>query len=553
MTARFLGFVLGFVLLFAARSVRAETEAGLPVVINAGGSGFDPAKIEEAIQKELGVRLQVDPSAPERLEVVVTGRRANVTFFRKEGDPVTRSVALPKDEERALETIAYLAGNLARDEAAELLQTLTPATTDAELPPPPPPPPPEPPPAAPAAPAAAPPPAPKLKVAPEPPPKPSGLIEPNPFAFNISVLYPRALLSHTEKRRMSLELGLLSSRIGAVKGAALMFGYQRIDGHAEGVSFALGWNRTGPVSGLEGSLLVSEGYGLLNGLSFASIANLRDGDVEGAIGSFIVAKAKNVTGAEGGLVLAMAESVTGAQGSLIVSHASGNVVGVQGAGIAANTFADVTGGAVAGISTSARDVKGVQLAGITNIGRKVDGGQVAGLFNLAGDLTGAQIGLVNVGHRVRGLQIGLVNVADENRGGAIGLVNVAGNGRIQPSVWFSGPDFMGNIGLKFVSGYTYSQLGAGYNASSDRFAGEVSAGLHLDAGDGFAEAGVGIATTLNTVAQWSTVRTEARLESRFGYEILPWLTPFAGGALTYRLEGEGQDVRGHYFVGVAAL
>lgn len=540
MTARFLGFVLGFVLLFVARGARGETETGLPVVITVGSSGFDAAKIEEAIQNELGVPLRVDPTAEERLEVVVTGRQANVTYFRKSGEPVTRSVDLPKDDERAFETLAFLAGNLARDEASELLRTLTPLPKEAEPEPPPPPP-------------APPPPPPPAKAAPKPAPKPDALIEPKTFAFNISVLYPRALLPQTERRRLNLEVGLLSSRIGALNGIAGSFGYQRIDGQTDGIALAIGWNRTGPVSGIESAIFVSEGYGLVKGVSYANIANVRDGDVEGAVGSALAVKANHVAGIEGAGIFAMAHGVRGAQGSGIMSYTSGNVVGFQGAGIGALTLGDMTGGALAGIATSARDVTGIQLAGIANFGRTIDGAQMSGLFNGAGDVTGGQLAVVNVGRRVNGVQIGVVNVSDELNGGAIGLVNVAGNGRIQPSVWFAGPDFMGNAGVKFVAGNTYTLLGAGYNASGDRFAYEGSAGVHLGVGAGFVEGGVGAASTRNTVEDFRVIRSEARLESRVGYEVMPWVTPYVGGALTYRLEGEGRDFRGHYFFGLAAL
>ena len=145
--------------------VAGAQPAGLPAVITVGGSGLDAAAIEGAVEHELGVPLVIEPSAVERLEITMTGRRANVTYYAPGREPVTRSVDLPRDPQRALETIAFLAGNLARDEASELLRQLSPTVPGSEpdevpLPPPPlppPPPPPSPPPAPkPAAPAAKP-------------------------------------------------------------------------------------------------------------------------------------------------------------------------------------------------------------------------------------------------------------------------------------------------------------------------------------------------------------------------------------------------------------
>ena len=51
----------------------------------------------------------------------------------------------------------------------------------------------------------------------------------------------------------------------------------------------------------------------------------------------------------------------------------------------------------------------------------VRGAQLALVFNVTEELTGAQIGLVNVAGRVRGAQIGLVNIADDLEGASLGL------------------------------------------------------------------------------------------------------------------------------------
>jgi hypothetical protein len=365
------------------------------------------------------------------------------------------------------------------------------------------------------------------------------LIEPGRFyAVNVSLFYPRTLLANTERRRLNLELGAFYSEVGAVRGAAFSFGVQRIERDVEGYSWALVYNRAGHVKGVQVATLINDGHGPLVGLSYANIANYRNGDIEGLDASGVLVLANGVVGVQAGGVAAMAGELTGVQTSTVVSYASGGVVGAQGAGVAA---------------VAKGDVDGAQLAGVFSLARDVNGAQAAGVVNLARDVRGGQIGLANIARRVRGVQLGVVNVADTVEGGAIGVVNVAGNGRIQPSIWFSGPGTMLNGGVKFVTSYTYTLLGAGYDARRDRFAYEASLGLHLGYRRAFAELGAGAADIRATREAYRQARAEARGELRIGYEILPFLTPFAGGRLTRRLEGEGSLLAGEYFVGLSAL
>lgn len=530
---------------------------GLPVVITVGSSELDADELEGALRRELGVPLSFDPLAEDRLEIVITGRRANVTYYRSEGDPVTRSVDLPKDEGRALETIAFLAGNLARDEAAELLAQLAPP--EEEKPPEPPPPPPEdPPPASP----------PPVDEAPAPARKPGELIETAPFAFNVSLWHPMTLLRNTEQRRMSLELGVAHSRLGAVRGAALSLGYLRIDQPSEGYAWALLWNRTGAFKGIHSSLLFAEGHGPLTGISDAGLVNFRDGDVFGAQGGGLYARGAGVTGLQLGGLVASARSLRGLQLSGIGGFVETSVQGVMVSGttaMAREDFVgfqlsglfgytrDLRGAAVDGVVGVSRDVVGFEVAGVSAFARDVSGAQLSGLFNLARDVRGVQLGVVNVARNVKGLQLGVVNVADENDGGAIGIVNVSKNGKIQPSVWYSGPDTFLNAGVKFVTGYTYALLGGGYGAGGEQVRYEGAAGFHLPIERGFVETGVGYAERRRAQEEWSSVRREGRYEARIGWEVVRYVTPFAAGALTTRIQGEGTRLRGEYYLGVSVL
>jgi hypothetical protein len=183
----------------------------------------------------------------------------------------------------------------------------------------------------------------------------------------------------------------------------------------------------------------------------------------------------------------------------------------------------------------------------------VSGAQLSGLFNLARDLDGVQLGVVNVARRVKGVQIGVVNVSDENDGGAIGIVNVSRNGKIQPTVWYSGPDTFLNAGVKFVTAYTYALLGAGYGVGGQEVRYEGSAGLHLPIERGFVETGVGFAHRRRAENELPSVRQEGRWQSRIGWEVLRYVTPFAGGGFSTRIEGEGARFHGEYVLGVSVL
>jgi hypothetical protein len=504
-----------------AVAAQSSTGGALPVVIEVRASGLDGESVKVAIERELGVPLRIDATAAQRLEIVITGRRAHVSYFAPGKEPVTRSVDLPRDRDRATETIAYLAGNLARDEAAALLSELRPPETPSDEVPPPPVPPPlatsEPPPA---------PPAPVVKVPPslaKPKPKPSGLITSDGFAFNLSLFPPVTLLRETERRRLNLELGLIYSRIGALRGAALTLGYSNVLGPSEGFVYALGWSRTGDLQGSQWSL-VSEGHGDLKGFSHGGIVNARTGDVEGVQTAGVAS----------------------------LSH---QLVGAQLGGVVSRTFGQ-EGATVAGIANIAEGkVEGAQVGGIASLAKGVDGVQVSGIANVGGDVDGVQIGLVNVGGKVNGMQLGLINVSQEIHGGALGLVNIAGNGRVQPIGWVSGgTDLSLNGGVKFITDYTYVFLGFGALVTRKRSRTETGAGLHLQMGRAYGEAGVGYSNLSDSdSASDHALRQDFRYEARIGYEVLPSVTPFLGGALAQRLQGEGTDVRAEYFFGLAVF
>jgi hypothetical protein len=433
----------------------APAAGALPVTIKLVSTPIQAEAIRSALEAELGVPVRVDDvPSDESLAVTVKWRRATVSYRSKQGEATTRSLDLPANAEQAVEVIALLAGNLARDEASELLSRLAP----------PPSPEPEPAPAE-SDPAPAPPPAeapapaePEKK--PEPPKteekKPANeaakldeLIRGEPLPANLTLFHPLTLLDRTERRALRGELGLAYSRVGAIEGAAFTGGYLRIEKHVRGAVGSFGLTRVdGDVAGFQWAGFFTEGHGTLRGAEIANIGSLRWGNVEGAQAGGLIGYAKNVTGAQI----------------------------AAGAGIAD----DVLGGQIALVAW-ARDVRGGQIS-LVGATRDLEGGQIS-LVSVARDVDGGQIGLVNVARQVD-FQLGLVNVAERVDGAALGLVNIAGNGHVQPTAFtLLGDPYSLNAGVKFVAGWTYSLLAAGTlndGSGALRTRAEGGTGLHWE-------------------------------------------------------------------------
>lgn len=96
------------------------------VVVDVAGDRLDPEHTRKLVAHELGVEAVApdDARAAEatsRIEVTGDAKTGKLTVrHRKVDEPIERSVPLHSDSARAEIDAAYLAGNLARDEAAEL-------------------------------------------------------------------------------------------------------------------------------------------------------------------------------------------------------------------------------------------------------------------------------------------------------------------------------------------------------------------------------------------------------------------------------------------------
>jgi hypothetical protein len=83
---------------------------------------------------------------------------------------------------------------------------------------------------------------------------------------------------------------------------------------------------------------------------------------------------------------------------------------------------------------------------------------------VGGDVTGVQLGLVNVAGKMNGLQLGLLNVTNELESGLpVGLLSIVRNGQLHLELY--GSDFnFANASFKVGSRYLYTTLTAGMGA-----------------------------------------------------------------------------------------
>ncbi len=117
---------LGLVVAFSGRPARAA-EAPLLVVVEAPPAlEADAAEIRRAIGAELRCQtvapMKTTADAPERaLIVAIDAERIAMSLRSGDGPPVTRVIPAPAERAARLRAIAWLAGNLARDQVSPIL------------------------------------------------------------------------------------------------------------------------------------------------------------------------------------------------------------------------------------------------------------------------------------------------------------------------------------------------------------------------------------------------------------------------------------------------
>jgi hypothetical protein len=495
--------------------------------IDVAATRLDREAIRRSIARELRANIVLAdgprPSADHRgvaLSVRVDGARtATVSYRDSQQRALTRSVPLPVEESRAVEVIALLAGNLARNEALDLL---TEAPTGDETTP-------------------APPPGAGLAEQEPIPPMVPNSAPPAPFeaspprVLNLSLFWPLALEPHSAERTINIELGAAYSKVGAIEGVGLNIFVLHINHELRGVAVATGWVREeGSGSGLALSALVHEGFGGFQGAEIAGVANRREGSTVGLRLAGVASLGGDLDGATAAGAFNLAGDVRGLQASVV--NMARDVEGVQ--------FSAAVG--------IARDVDGLQGA-VASVARDVSGAQVAATVNVARNVEGTQIGLVNVAGNVSGLQLGLVNVADRVDGVSLGLASFAQNGRVQGVAWSSTLRPV-NLAARFQVGHFYSQLGAGidYRPSEGKwtYAPEVGAGARITLGRAFTDLGFHYSEEhAADASDAKALRHDIHYRVAVGFDF-GLASVFAGGGPVHEIIRGSGSARGEAFAGL---
>lgn len=416
------------------------------VEVSLGPQIVDADALRAAIGKELDCPVVVDREVNHSGEIVIKAAspgQVAVTFVTPERmAPLRRVVALPQTPEHRVQLIAWLVGNMARNEAAEWLaaherekqaeQGISATTGEPKV-------------------GATPDNKPEEKVpadltvgnaanknstnnnasgdkgAAQPPPAQAGAGGTGGSAqalafhgFNLALWHDVLELHRdSETSRFALHLGLGYGRVGAIRGFGFDLLHHRVDTEVQGAATSLGWTRVGRTQGLAWSFGVVTAERDLRGLDYAGLVSYRKG------------------------------AITGAQGAGLAAYSTGNVLGAQFGGVFAWNEGDVTGAQGAFFFTRQQG--------------SLNGLQVSFAANLAKDVTGIQLSAVNVAKDVHGIQFGLVNVAESVDGIAIGIVNIAHNVRTQALGWAE-RNYGENIGVR----YDYSPMTFGVSSGYDR-------------------------------------------------------------------------------------
>ncbi|MDC3962333.1 hypothetical protein [Polyangium jinanense] len=385
-----------------AGAAHAEEPAGSAVVLVVEGLPWDvdPEAVRAAIGREIGKPVVLSGAAPAGKASFVLrgegGRRVTLTYRAGgEGASVGRTIDLPDDPDRTAETLALLAGNLARDEAAELAALLgkrpedNPAAAPSEA---------EAPREAPSDAPVEPPPVAETNEPPAQEPPAKAAPPENPHAPRKAapapVSAPAAGPPATPTRTPSLEELAPCWRHDATQ-------------------FFAGANVLPRVG-----MSTSRGSNVVHNVS----------------ANFLAGYATGLDGLEVGLGLNIErEFACGVQLTAVANIVAGPVRGVQAAS-GFNFASSLRGVQLGAIDIAAGPVFGMQM-GALGIAGDVVGAQIGALNIAGGAVSGVQMGAVNVAAGpVKGVQLGLVNYADRSTL-SFGLLNIIRRGRLHIDLW----------------------------------------------------------------------------------------------------------------------
>ncbi|WP_437302076.1 LA_2272 family surface repeat-containing protein [Sorangium sp. So ce388] len=418
----------------ASAYAAAPSAAGIDLVVDGASWTLDPEAVRAAVGRELGGPVALSPAATAGRPTLVlrgeTDGRVTLTYSSTDGRHIGRTIDLPEDPDRAAEAIALLAGNLVRDEAAELAAALgkRPPEEPAASP--------TPPAASPTPPVASPAPPAAVRSAKAAPPEPP----------------PCALPGATTVRFGADVVPSVGSSSFTGTNVVRRYSLNLVGGYTAGVT------------GVELGAGVNISSAFMCGAQLSGGANLVLGPARGAQLTAGLNLAMSLRGAQVGPINVVTGPVDGVQGGVL--NVAGPVDGVQGGAV--NIAAGSVAGAQVGLANVAvGESTDVQVSLLNAAVSKSTDLQISLANVAAGESTGTQIGLVNVATgKVRGAQIGLVNYADESPF-SLGLLNIVRNGRLDVDVWALESGIV-MAGLKHGSEHFHNIYGVGVRLFGDR-------------------------------------------------------------------------------------
>jgi hypothetical protein len=555
-------------------SPSAAAEDGLLIVVTTGPVQLEATAIREAIAAELGVKVSAQPARTQWGTVSVNGvfgPAVIVSYRSVDGATrLERRVPLPVEPKRRAQVVAWVVGNLVRNEAAEILDALrvsNPAPTDA--------------PATVAASAMEAPtgtdrePSAELprdaeiatasEVAPSLGGTPAAVTATNQHK---AVATPAAMPRKSGERVVdeALESRVIQLSLWSPKLAL----YPNSERYRFRVNLGGGYNRIGGLSGVGLTWMIDRNDVLLDGVQISGLVSLGhrvrgvvlSGAASHATGKLSGAELSGAvtwrTGCFDGLQLGGALVTAGRCSASKPSEAARGAAGVQLSGAVAVAVGHFKGVQLSG-ATNVVDgsVSGLQLSSATNVAtRRLDGVQLTGAFNYAGQVRGLQLGVVNVAGTVEaGGQLGIVNVAKDNHGFAYGLANWSRQVRIQPQYYFETPRWQ-NVGVRFLTGYSTASIAVGYDEPKDRFRAHYSFGGHLPVSRFALDAAIGYAWVLEQFTHGPRDRAhELDLRGTASFDVVPrTIAIFGGGTAALPVAGlVGNNLEYRMLAGVTLL
>ncbi|WP_437994578.1 LA_2272 family surface repeat-containing protein [Sorangium sp. So ce145] len=505
--------------------------AGVELVVDGAPWTLDPDAVRAAIGRELGADVTLARAATAgRSTLVLRGEpdgRVTLSYSAADGRRIERTIDVPEDPDRAAEAIALLAGNLVRDEAAELAAALgkRPPEAPAAAQPAPAAPPdagrPAPPPRA-ARPAKASRPAP---APPEPPPCASPGATSVLFGADVLPLVGSSTFTGTNVVR-HYSLSLVAGYTAGTTGIELSAGASISSSFLCGAQLSTAANLVfGPARGVQ----VTSGANVVGSLRGAQI-----GAVNVAAGP--------VAGAQVGAVNVAAGQVDGAQVGM-ANLAAGASVDLQ-VGVANVVVSKSTDVQIGAANVAVGEATDVQLS-LVNVAAGGSADLQAGLTNLAaGESADVQIGLVNIATgKVGGAQIGLVNYADDSPF-SLGLFNFIRKGRLHVDAWGLESGIV-MAGVKHGSDHIHNIYGIGLRTIGNRpllvsalgLGGRIS--IHQRA---YVDVDV-LGYTLHEPSTLEPAAIIAQARALLGFRLFPELAIFGGPSFNVAFGGTPADAR----------